>query len=211
VGLAPHANALALAVAMLGCGGKPRANDARDQQPPSPNAAPAAADVEHHAPLDHDDWAHALNFTRIGDGRGTEDGVSECFGARVAVDGPGERSERRDRAKDAAKALILEIVTAAHHAPTRRVPIADVAKYVAEVAGGAPMRAKFPNDGGQLDDTLVISALVCKWADASPVGRCLFSGGANDVRWEIEWVDLDGKIVTEARCRPLGGTWSRAR
>jgi hypothetical protein len=197
-------NALVIASAAIGCGGQPRATDSREHAPSSTKQSPAAA------PLERDDWAHALNFTRIGDEK-TEDGVRECFGARVAVDGPGDRSKRRDQAQKAAKALILEIVAAAHHAPTRRIPIADIAKYVAEVADGAPMRAKWPNDGGTLDDTLVISALVCRFSDVSPVGRCAFSGSSNDVRWEIEWIDLDGNTVTEARCKPLGGAWSRAR
>jgi hypothetical protein len=126
----------------------------------------------------------------------------------VTLRGDGDVNGRRLRAEAAAKALILEVVATAHRNSAKLTEEApELSRYVAFVAGGGHPRAEYPHDGAALDGTNVISTSACRYDDGYPVATCRLSGAVDDASWRLEWVDLDGKTVTESRCRSLGGIW----
>jgi hypothetical protein len=198
-----HAVGVVSLVALLGCNS--RTNQTAEQARPTAAVSQVGSPPTRDPALDQPDARYALNFTP------GPRGIAECFGAAVALGTQGDEHPRRDHATAAAKALILEIAAAAHRVPPSTVSVEDTSKYVVDVAAGAPMRTAFPHDGATVADQLVISTSVCRYADTSPVDTCRLSGRSGELRWELEWVDLDGTTVTESRCRILGGTWSRAR
>jgi hypothetical protein len=194
-------------VALLGCNS--RTNQTAEQALPTAAVSQVGSPPTRDPALDQPDARYALNFTP-GPGPGSR-GIAECFGAAVALGTQGDEHPRREQATAAAKALIVDIAATAHRVPPGTVSVEDTSKYVADVAAGAPMRTAFPHDGATIADQLMISTTVCRYADTNPVDTCRLSGRSGELRWELEWVDLDGTTVTESRCRILGGTWSRAR